>query len=320
MIINYNDFTMKRFTLFLAIVWLLSVFARSAVNDTVSVSEMKSTFFLNKGKKDSDCRKDFDWLYGFSGGGSILIYPDDVWAKPLAVESKWQAKWQGGSDYTIFNVYWSPFSKGANYESLLAQYGGEEPYGVSAKWLYGNAYVLDAAQYNCGFWVSLYKHPATVKGGILSYRKDTSKQSFFAIKADSIMRSLRWFDKDGKERVVEVINEIWLPAKEHSEAWAFSQYVNKRFPKPKKSTEQAFDLLFVTKYDGTTYFEVLNSREPNRAQRKLLDGLSKIVKSLPNNAFGCLWNADGRVFPGRFMQASYGAKGWKFVDYLYNDR
>ena len=77
-----------------------------------------------------------------------------------------------------------------------------------------------------------------------------------------------------------------------------------------------FTLLFIIDARGRLDVEVLKPRTPSAQDLRYVDELRKAVRQLPPWSLGMLYTSDGRVFPGRYIEAYRHNNRWTFHDYL----
>ena len=77
-----------------------------------------------------------------------------------------------------------------------------------------------------------------------------------------------------------------------------------------------FTLLFIIDARGRLDVDVLKPRTPSVQDLRYVDELRKAVRQLPPWSLGMLYTSDGRVLPGRYIEAYRHNNRWTFRDYL----
>lgn len=99
--------------------------------------------------------------------------------------------------------------------------------------------------------------------------------------------------------------------------------VNMRIPIDKKGTSPSKTYALLLWFDGQRkcHVEPLWPQQENEAKDAPLMELGKVVETLPPGLFPSYYTAHGKLFPGRYLLASYTKSGgWLFDDFFYLDR
>lgn len=125
---------------------------------------------------------------------------------------------------------------------------------------------------------------------------------------------------DGRLLSVATIDGKWMSHAGET-AYGLELYLNSNWHKMEVSTANEyhpFSVLVYAKEDGSTDMEVLLPKELNKTEQAYATSLKGIIQKLPKNALGNLWDAKGRIFPGRYLKCLLLPAGvWSISDYIY---
>lgn len=85
---------------------------------------------------------------------------------------------------------------------------------------------------------------------------------------------------------------------------------------PALTEDRTYDLLFTVSADGRLDVVRLAPNVVDERDRHYLNELRTYIRSLPVWSLEHLYTLDGRVFPGRYIQAVRSARAWQLYDYL----
>ena len=79
-----------------------------------------------------------------------------------------------------------------------------------------------------------------------------------------------------------------------------------------------FSLLLQIQKDGKLKVRALKPEKLSGSQQKLLGELQQVLDDIPAWSFDYLYTLDGKIFPGRYLKATYSPQSskWFFVDYI----
>lgn len=125
-------------------------------------------------------------------------------------------------------------------------------------------------------------------------------------------------------RVGVVGNPHWLEMVEY-ECVFFTHDVNRLWCERKSGESVAgekrsvgFSLLLQIQKDGKLKVRALKPEKLSDSQQKLLGELQQVLDDIPAWSFDYLYTLDGKIFPARYLKASYNPQSskWIFVDYI----
>lgn len=95
-------------------------------------------------------------------------------------------------------------------------------------------------------------------------------------------------------------------------------FESRRWVRPDASLKvrRPFTLLFVIDARGRLDIEVLKPRELSASDSRYVSELRKAIRQLPPWSLSLLYASDGRVFPGRYIEAYRYDDRWTFHDFL----
>lgn len=165
-------------------------------------------------------------------------------------------------------------------------------------WFEGNVLMLHAPHWYMDFIVSgtpWFFHYEKGQPTMIAY--EWGYPDFFSFQAPVITLDGSWANRisDGMSFFANTINCDVVPG----EAPAVS-----------------FTFLLHIKADYACDMELLLPREPDGDTKKAFEELRDYVTHLRPGLFKPLYTADGRVFPGRYLQAWHDSRGWQIADIL----
>lgn len=85
-----------------------------------------------------------------------------------------------------------------------------------------------------------------------------------------------------------------------------------------KKRKKSVEFVFVLLLDGKQKcrIEVLDPRQPSEDVTDCARNLDSFFRHLRPGLFSCLYTADGRILPARYIKATYDSRGWYFEDLM----
>lgn len=283
--------------------------------DTVSVAEMRAAFERAAGSVPVAGSETYEWLKPYNELQAGVVVASGPYGRRLdASRPVWHCHtWQ---------LYRSVEGADSSVTDSLSALYGRDTYGIPARWLSGQVAILGDPMPYMGFLVSGALARYQLEKGRLWLVEEQVRRSRFVCMADSLFQlpGLEWVQGRPVETVVLVdadLSQRWRVCGSVTDMDVLGRFVNASFGRSriKKGVCETFQLLLVTGGDGRTRLEWLTARETTPLRRKLEQRLQEVFRSLPRHAFCPLWNVDGRVFPGRYVEAVCTDKGWRFREY-----
>ncbi|MEG2158221.1 MAG: DUF5030 domain-containing protein [Bacteroidaceae bacterium] len=189
----------------------------------------------------------------------------------------------------------------------LAKLYGQDKFGIPTKWITGNIYFISGAVMYMNTPVARYSQVFKLKEGKMMARFGRMAKGNYRKEVDGNFLKLdgHWVDNNIKYELL---------------LFAHDMNQDRDFRKRGRGKENSFgaSVLLYIEPTGKASIHLLETYgELTNIQKKELEKLQEKVKTLPPWRFSVLYNADGRVFPGRYLLISYAeSSGWKFRDYL----
>ena len=301
-----------------------AVYADYLRPDTVSVDEMVESYKAVKaGTQPKPRLSDYDQSLhrGTVFPTSILAGESLFSGRPLVAE------WATLNIHdTIFVCLTDLYRRGTDVRDTAAWAEADRALGVSvdkvglsqrrvvpARWLSGTFVRVSDAMPYFGFVVGHGRHVQAVKDGRLVDPVVTDRiNSYYWSCAFSHQMH---FDGDW---AMELPLSMTLLSHDASQACTVDTTL--------RGKPRVYDLLLTIDAEGRLDFVLLHTEtyiprtEENTvdpaADRRYLDELRRFLHGLPPYALEPLYTADGRVFPGRYMQVRRLSNGWRFRDYI----
>ena len=334
--------TMRRVVFFLVLIFFSqllsaqphrSVFPRGEIPavyadylrpDTVSVDEMVESYKAVKaGMKPQLKVTDYDG----SMAGRTVLSASLLVGQPLFVGKPLVAEWANLSLDSVNLICLTELYRRGTFERDTAAWAeADRALGVSvdkvglsqrrvvpARWLSGTFVRVSDAMPYFGFVVGHGRHVQAVKDGRLVDPVVTDRiNSYYWSCAFSHQMH---FDGDW---AMELPLSMTLLSHDASQACTVDTTL--------RGKPRVYDLLLTIDAEGRLDFVLLHTEtyiprtEENTvdpaADRRYLDELRRFLHGLPPYALEPLYTADGRVFPGRYMQVRRLSNGWRFRDYI----
>lgn len=292
-------------------------YTRLGAPDTVTVAEMKAGFW-----KADTVR--FWWSDPLSYHGVAdrdgrcgqLFVRSLLQGCPLLEDSRLEARLQsapadsstGYLRQYVLTGLWdrsTGFNDAALLSKVVRQYGtsGADG-GALMPWLDGTYVCLQRPLRYFGFTVSGVRQVMQLhRGCIRDWGVSQTCHSLYERYA---------FESTGRVRV----DGHW--AQDVAGAMRLLSFESRRWVRPDASLKvrRPFTLLFVIDARGRLDIEVLKPRVLSTHDLGYVDELRKAVRQLPPWSLRLLYASDGRVFPGRYVEAYRYKDRWTFSDYL----
>ena len=293
------------------------------VPDTFSLQEMIS-LWKNYSKEDEDLRIEemrkiakSKKIKGFRTPKSEVL----VWQKLkeeernlLRTEGIWRKRPKENENekpyWMLYLVTFNPKADSAlaarTYAKLEKTFG-RDSIGIPAKWVTGNVYSLYKPYRYLSTTVSYVAYTALMEKGIMVNTFEQASRGNYRKEVDGNFLQVdgHWVDNNIKYELL---------------LFAHDMNQDRDFRKRERGTETYFGasaLLYIEPTGKASIHLLKTYGELTDIQKKELEKLQEKVKALPPWRFSVLYNADGRVFPGRYLWIEYvESSGWKFRDYL----
>lgn len=285
--------------------------------ERVTVKEMADGFHAAFTKKKQELPQDCD----LKGRTNLLIGKDVLSSCPLLANNPdWQGWWVGevledktGGEQrylTLYelNSYSGDTAAATKMRHTLAKKYGKENI-IPATWYTGLIGELEQPVFYMDFTVSPYLSFTPVKQGIVSGQEMSMKFSN------------QTYDDEARNMKRIVIDGHWIDRIDYEQVF-FSHDVNRAWAEDNRKayTKEKISLLLVTEEDGSITIYPLLPEELTDNQKNLLADLQETVDRFPRWCFRYLYTSDGRIFPGRYVHASYAPDSkWTFIDYFRFD-
>ncbi|MDE7377741.1 MAG: DUF5030 domain-containing protein [Paraprevotella sp.] len=267
--------------------------------DTVPVPEMKERFYrtMNTPKRAPHfSQNDSVWPLM----GKFILANSPLATCPVKKAQKMRGVWgfpfltlkalldKDGQEDTVF--YQKIVDKFTPQKGTIRQ-------GVPT-WFEGNVVMLHDPHWYMDFVVSgtpWFFHYE--KGRPTVIRHEWSYPDFFSFQAPFIVLDGSWVNKisAGMSFFANTINCDIIPGEAPSVSFTFLLHI---------------------KADYACDMELLLPREPGEDTKKAFKELRDYVIRLRPGLFKPLYTSDGRVFPGRYLQAWHDSRGWQIADIL----
>jgi len=305
-----------------------AAFCQKVSYDTVSVDEMKSSFYSSIKAKDVKSFDNYDLiLFGKSLKFVYYVVPNQKSkalhkaGKMLLPASLWKWVMKDGKNYLCWIGFRSVPTKidtVALRRKLIKEYGSykdEDIECIPAKWYsgtiqrfqdklnYKNSYITNAI-YNFQIENGTIVHRYSNEINIGSLRLEV-----FDIRDVYTLHCTDSLDDSYQER------------NSHYELFIFQHDIN-RLCQEDTTVKNEIPYSFLISVDGSqkAHIHTLLPTTLTVTDSLRIRELTKAVEAQPKGIFGTMWTIDGRVFPGRYLMAVYTGVGWRFKDYRYKDR
>ena len=264
----------------------------------------------------------YDKLIGYESGDGILMdsplkyLPEKDSMKN--VHAEWEISYSDPSKPCLRLKRILPIGiskdKAREYEEHLAQLYGKNKQKICATWFTESLFLYRCPQNLFGEWISDAKTVLNIKNGFVLEQKHEriragSMANYFSKRqqANNNIRIALAGYNDG----------CWVYGNDHR-AKALSLFVNDSLSISNcPDIRKEFSLLLYTDSTGVSTIHILQPRELNTNEQKLIMELKKLIAKLPKWSFGWMETIQGDVFPGCYLQAEYSKeKGWEFKDYV----
>ncbi len=285
--------------------------------ERVTIEEMKDRFHAALAKNRQDLPQDCD----LKGRANLLMGKDVLSSCPLLANNPdWQGWWAGevledrtGSEQRYLTLHELNCYSGDTIAATKMRHALAKKYGkgniIPATWYTGLIGELEQPVFYMGFTVSPYLSFAPVKQGIIS-----GQMAFMKF-------SNQTYDDEARDLKRIVTDGHWMDRIDYEQVF-FTHDVNRAWAKaPRKAyAKEKFSLLLVTEEDGSITICPLLPKKLTDNQKNLLTVLQEVVGKFPKWCFRYLYTSDGRIFPGRYVHASYSPDSkWTFIDYFRFD-
>lgn len=285
--------------------------------EQVPIKEMKDSFYAAFTGKKQTLPQNCD----LKGESSLLVGKEVLASLPLLTNShKLQGWWitEALKDKTGNKQRYLTLHELNSYDNdtilttkmfhlITKKYGRENI--IPAIWYTGVIREMEQPCYYMGFTVSPYLSFTGVQQGIISEHT-------------AVMEYSNKTNFDEAQRLKRIVADgHWLDRIDYEQIF-FSHDVNHVWTKDsmKKYEKDSFSLLLKTEEDGNITIIPLLPKELTDNQKGLLAALQNVVNLFPKWCFRHLYTSDGRIFPGRYVYASYSSDSeWTFIDYFRFD-
>jgi len=293
-------------------------------NDTVSVDEMKNSFYSSLKEINEKSYDDYDLFFlPYSPRLIHYIIPSQdnqslhKVGKMLLPASQWKWLRHHGKD----SLYWAGFRTAptnmdttAIRKKLRKAYGAYKYDGVEciipAKWFSGKIRAFTYPKNYKNMNVNNNVFNIDVAKGVIK-RQYYSERTFGSLNGE----------------VCEIVDAIFIHSNSkteerdsHYELFIFQHDIN-RLCQEDTTIKNDIPYSFLISVDGNqkAHIHTLLPTTLTQTDSLRIRELTKAVEAQPKGIFGTMWTIDGRVFPGRYLMTVYTRGGWKFKDYRYKD-
>ncbi|MDE7377743.1 MAG: DUF5030 domain-containing protein [Paraprevotella sp.] len=274
---------------------------------------MKNGFYATLTKGEQTLPQNCD----LKGKANLLVGKDVLSSCPLLANNlDWQGWWVGealedrtGREQRYLTLYALNNYSGDTIAATKMRHALAKKYGkgniIPAAWYTGLIGELEQPVFYMDFTVSPYLSFTPVKQGIVSGQEMSMK--FSNQTYDDEARNLKRIVTDGH----------WIDRIDYEQMF-FSHDVNRTWAESNRKAyaKEKFSLLLVTEENGGITIYPLLPQELTDNQKYLLADLQETVDRFPRWCFRYLYTSDGRIFPARYVYASYAPDGkWTFIDY-----
>ena len=323
---------LKRNILILLTLLVLQVAHCQTVSyDTVSVDEMKSSFYSSLKEKNMKSFENYDlFLWGKSlnvagyvipnrnseslHNASNMLLPASLW-KLVNKDGKINLCWIG------FRSVPTKIDTVALRRKLIKEYGSykyDDIECIPAKWYSGSIQRFkDQLNYKNSY-VSKAIYNFQIENGTIA-RTYSNKINFGSLILEvSDIRDAIFF-RSTKER--DSLDDSYQERDSHYELFIFQHDIN-RLCQEDTTVKGEVPYSFLISVDGNkkAHIHTLLPTTLTPTDSLRIRELTKAVEAQPKGIFGTMWTIDGRVFPGRYLMAVYTRVGWRFKDYRYKER
>ncbi|MBO5180609.1 MAG: DUF5030 domain-containing protein [Paraprevotella sp.] len=285
--------------------------------ERVTVKEMTEGFHAAFTKKKQELPRNCD----LKGMANLLVGKNVLSSCPLLTNAMELQGWWvveeveeengGGQRYLTLhelNSYSGDTAAATKIRHALAQKYGKGDI-TPATWYTGLIGELEHPVFYMDFTVSPHLSFTSVKQGAVSGRDVAMRFS-----------NQTYYDEaQGLKRIVA--DGHWIDRMDYEQVF-FSHDVNRAWATDGRKTyaKDSFSLLLATEEDGSITIYPLLPKELTDNQKGLLAALQETVDKFPEWCFRYLYTSDGRIFPGRYVRATYSSDGeWTFIDYFRFD-
>lgn len=317
---------MKRNVLILLTLFTLqATYCQKVSYDTVSVDEMKSSFYSSIKAKDVKSFEYYDLFPRYKSlKGANYIIPNQTSqalhkaGKMLLPASLWKWVVKDGKNYLCWIGFRSVPTKIDTVtlrRKLIKEYGSykyDDIECIPAKWYSGT--------------IQWFKAPFNYKNSYVSKAINN-----FQIENGTIVH--RYSNKINIGSLISEISDIWdaiifrstnnrdsldEERESHYELFIFRHDIN-RLCQEDTTVKDDIPYSFLISVDGNqkAHIHTLLPTTLTQTDSLRIRELTKAVEAQPKGIFGTMWTIDGRVFPGRYLMAIYTRVGWRFKDYRY---
>lgn len=187
---------------------------------------------------------------------------------------------------------------------------------IVCDWYSGVFYDLYRPTPYMSFLISPYFRRYEVKDGKMLLRNPISIHVWGKYREESL--DLNFMTSGYPHWLDRTIYECMYFTHDVNRDWSEEKML-KNYPDTGQKRE-SFSLLFYISEDGHLRVKNLLPEGLSEQQKLLLERLQQIIEKQPAWNFDYLYTADGRVFPGRYLYATYSYESgkWHFLDYIWN--
>jgi len=290
-------------------------------NDTVSVDEMKDSFYSSMKKINEKSYDSYDLFFlPYSPKEIHYVIPSldnqspHRVGKMLLPVSLWKWLRHDGKD----SLYWAGFrTVPTNIDTTAIRNKLRKAYG---------AYKYDGVEYIPTKWYSgnikAFTNPT-------NYKNMNVNNNIFNMDITKGMIKRRYYSESTfgslSEEICDIMDGIFIHAANqrrdsHYELFIFQHDINRLCQKDSSIKDDIpYSFLISVDANQKTHIHTLLPTTLTQTDSLRIRELTKAVEDQPKGIFGTMWTIDGRVFPGRYLMAVYTRGGWKFKDYRYKD-